>query len=167
MKRSPPAGSPTSFQDNSLSHWVKLAFITMRRELDASLREAGLTVPQWRALGVLFHTPGATHSDLVRQLEIEAPSVTSLVNGMQRKGWVKQERSETDARAKRLFLTSSGRRILGTARSACSPVETRMEGALPAADRAALKRLLRAVIDRMHGDRIVPRPPLTLTSKSK
>jgi len=150
MKRSLLAGSPTSFDDDSLSHWVKLAFTAMRRELDASLREAGLTVPQWRALGVLLHKPGATHSDLVRQLEIEAPSVTSLVNGMQRKGWVRQERSETDARAKRLFLTPSGRRILGAARSACAPVQDRMEGTLPAADRAALKRLLRAVIDGMH-----------------
>jgi DNA-binding MarR family transcriptional regulator len=150
MKRSPPAGTPTSFDDDSLSHWVKLAFTTMRRELDVSLREAGLTVPQWRALGVLQHEPGATHSELVRQLEIEAPSVTSLVNGMQRKGWVRQERSETDARAKRLFLTPSGRRILGAARSACAPVQDRMEGALPAGDRAALKRLLRAVIDGMH-----------------
>jgi DNA-binding MarR family transcriptional regulator len=150
MKRSLPARSPTSFDDDSLSHWVKLAFTTMRRELDASLREAGLTVPQWRALGVLLQKPGATHSDLVRQLEIEAPSVTSLVNGMQRKGWVRQERSETDARAKRLYLTPSGRRTLGTARSSCAPVQDRMEGTLPAAERAALKRLLRNVIDGMH-----------------
>jgi MarR family transcriptional regulator, transcriptional regulator for hemolysin len=154
MKRSPPTRmktiTPTGLEDDSLSHWVKLAFITMRRELDTSLRDAGLTVPQWRALGVLFHKPGATHSDLVRHLEIEAPSVTSLVNGMQRKGWVRQERSEADARAKRLYLTPAGRRVLGEARSACAPVESRMEGTLPADERAALKRLLRTVIGGMH-----------------
>jgi len=135
--------------DDSLSHWVKLAFVTMRREMDASLRQAGLTVPQWRALGVLHQRPGATHSELVRHLEIEAPSVTSLVNGMQRRGWVRQERSPDDARAKRLYLTTVGRRVLEGARTACSPVQRRMEQTLAAADRAELKRLLQAVIDGM------------------
>jgi DNA-binding MarR family transcriptional regulator len=148
-KRLLPTGTPTDLEDDSLSHWVKLAFVTMRRELDASLRDAGLTVPQWRALGVLVHKPGATHSDLVRQLEIEAPSVTSLVNGMQRKGWVRQERSDTDARVKRLHLTTLGRRVLATARSACAPVQSRMEKTLAAEERADLKRLLRTVIDGM------------------
>lgn len=146
---SAPVQIPTTFEDDSLSHWVKLAFTTMRRGLDASLREAGLTVPQWKALGVLHHKPGATHSELVRQLEIEAPSVTSLVNGMQRKGWVRQERSQTDARAKRLYLTAAGKRTLLEARSACSPVQNRMEEILPAGERAELKRLLRTLIERM------------------
>src|SRR5271157_2531786 len=89
----PPRAIPGKTSDDSLSHWVKLAFMTMRREMESSLRASGLTLTQWRALGVLLHTPGPTHSDLVKQLEIEAPSVTSLVNGMERKGWVRQERS--------------------------------------------------------------------------
>ncbi len=146
---SAPLPIPATFDDDSLSYWVKLAFTTMRRGLDASLRDAGLTVPQWRALGFLLHRPGATHSELVRQLEIEAPSVTSLVNGMQRKGWVRQERSQTDARAKRLYLTAAGKRATLEARSACSPVQNRVEELLPAGERAELKRLLRALIERM------------------
>jgi MarR family transcriptional regulator, transcriptional regulator for hemolysin len=133
--------------DDSLTHWVKLAFMTMRREMESSLRASGLTLTQWRALGMLLHTPGSTHSDLVKQLEVEAPSVTSLVNGMERKGWVRQERSPEDARVKRLFLTASGRRVIETARVACAPVERRMEASLPEQERDALKRLLRLVVD--------------------
>ena len=133
--------------DDSLSHWVKLAYFTMRREMEDSLRAQGLTLTQWRALGALLHTPGTTHSDLVRLLEIEPPSVTSLVNGMLKHGWVRQERSATDARVKRLFLTTRGRHTIQSARVACAPVESRMEAALPEEDRASLKRLLRDVID--------------------
>jgi len=149
LPKTSPAAMPPGMDDDSLGHWVKLAWVTMRREMDDSLREAGLTVPQWRALGILLHKPGATHSELVRQLEIEAPSVTSLVNGMQRKGWVRQERSTTDARAKRLYLTAAGSRILAEARTACSPVQRRMEKTLHAEDLAELKRLLRTVIEGM------------------
>jgi DNA-binding MarR family transcriptional regulator len=134
---------------DTLSHWVKLAFITMRREMEASLRKSGMTITQWRALGVILHEPGATHSDLMRHLEIEAPSVTSLVNGMERKGWVKRTRSTADARVKRLSLTARGRRMIEEAEEAMGPIEERMAGTLSASDLATLKRLLHDMIEGM------------------
>ncbi|MGD0727988.1 MAG: helix-turn-helix domain-containing protein [Spirochaetia bacterium] len=66
----PTKSTPQEWNGDSLSHWVKQAFMTMRREMEASLRSSGMTLTQWRALGVLLHTPGATHSDLVQRLEI-------------------------------------------------------------------------------------------------
>jgi DNA-binding MarR family transcriptional regulator len=140
-------------ESDTLTHWVKLAFSAMRREIEASLRRSGMTVTQWRALGVLLHAPGATPSDLVRRLEIEAPSVTSLVNGMDRKGWVKRTRSTADARVKRLYLTARGRRLIEQAHEAMAPVEERMAATLTAHEQATLKRLLRTMVEGM------PQPP--------
>jgi len=136
------------FGGDSLSHWVKLAYFTMRREMESALKVQGLTLTQWRALGLLARAPeGRAHSELVKTLDIEAPSVTSLVNGMERRGWVRQERSPSDARVKMLFLTAKGRRVAETAGAACGPVERRMEAALSEQDRDSLKGLLRAVVD--------------------
>jgi DNA-binding MarR family transcriptional regulator len=134
---------------DTLSHWVKQAFLTMRREMDASLRASGLTVTQWRALGTLLHAKAAAHSDLVRTLEIEAPSVTSLVNGMERKGWVKRARSSADARVKQLSLTPQGRRVIEHAAQAMAPVEARMAATLSAGERSTLRRLLRTMVEGM------------------
>jgi DNA-binding MarR family transcriptional regulator len=133
----------------TLNHWVKLAFHAMRRELEVSLRRSGMTITQWRALGVILHKPGATHSDLMRLLEIEAPSVTSLVNGMERNGWVKRTRSTADARVKRLSLTARGRKMIQAAGEAIGPVEDRMASTLSAGEQATLKRLLRTMIEGM------------------
>jgi DNA-binding MarR family transcriptional regulator len=138
-----------SSDEDSLSHWVKLGFMTMRRELEASLRKSGMTVTQWRALGVLLHEPGATHSDLVKHLEIEAPSVTSLVDGMERKGWVKRTRSTSDARVKRLSLTPRGRRLIEDAHEPLALIDERMAATLSTGERSTLKRLLRTMIDGM------------------
>jgi len=135
--------------EDTLHHWVKLASATMRRELEAALRRSGMTITQWRALGVILHKPGATHSDLMRQMEIEAPSVTSLVNGMERNGWVKRTRSTADARVKRLSLTASGRRMIEAAGEAMGPIEDRMTATLSAGEVATLKRLLRTMIEGM------------------
>jgi DNA-binding MarR family transcriptional regulator len=136
-------------EGETLSHWVKLAFITMRREMDTSLRRTGMTITQWRALGVLLRSTGVTNSDLVRLLEIEAPSVTSLVNGMERKGWVKRTRSTSDARVKQLSLTPRGRRLIEDAREAMAPIEEHMTSTLSTGERATLKRLLRTMIGGM------------------
>ena len=133
----------------TLGHCVKLAFSAMRREMEASLRKSGLTITQWRALGVILHQPGATHSDLMRQLEIEAPSVTSLVNGMERRGWVKRTRSVADARVKRLSLTSRGRKMIAEAGEAMGPIEDRMAATLSVDEQATLKRLLCAMVGGM------------------
>ncbi len=141
------APPPSDGSDDSLTHWVKLAYLTMRKEMEASLRSQGLTLTQWRALGALLHKPGTTHSDLVHQLEIEPPSVTSLVNGLVKHGWVRQERVG-DGRSGEAPVPHHPRpQHHQSARVACAPVERRMEAALPDQDRASLKRLLRAVID--------------------
>jgi DNA-binding MarR family transcriptional regulator len=140
-------------EGETLSYWVKLAFMTMHREMAASLRQSGMTVTQWRALGVLLHSTGATNSDLVRHLEIEAPSVTSLVNGMERKGWVKRTRSTSDARVKQLSLTPRGRKLIEEAREAQAPIEERMASTLSTGERATLKRLMRTMVEGMNSPR--------------
>jgi DNA-binding MarR family transcriptional regulator len=80
-------------------------------------------------------------------MAIEPPSVTSLVNGMERKDWIKRERSETDARVKRLYLTQRGRRLIESLRKATEPVERRMVAALTDNERDSLKSLLRTLVD--------------------
>ncbi len=134
---------------DSLNHWVKHAFMAMRREMEASLRSKGMTITQWRALGVLLHAPGVTHSDLMQRLEIEAPSVTSLVNGMERKGWVKRTRSTADARVKRLSLTAQGRKLIRLAGEAHGLIEERMKEPLTPGEQTMLKQLLQKMVEGM------------------
>jgi DNA-binding MarR family transcriptional regulator len=138
---------PWEKHGGTVGHWVKLAYVAMRRELDASVRRAGITTTQWQALRVLYHMPGLTHSELVAHMDVEAPSVTSLVNGMERKGWVRRERSTTDARVKRLFLTSAGKKLTESLRRATKPVDRRLASALTERERDELKSLLRTVVE--------------------
>ncbi len=138
---------PWEKHGGSVGYLVKLAYFAMRRELEASIREAGITTTQWQALGVLYHMPGLTHSKLMEHLAIEPPSVTSLVNGMERKGWIRHERSPADARVKRLFLTAAGRRLTEKLRGATEPIERRMAAALSDAERETLRTLLRTLVD--------------------
>ncbi len=138
---------PWEKHGGTVGHWVKLAYTAMRREMAASVRKAGITTTQWQALGVLYHMPGLCHAKLVDHLAIEAPSVTSLVNGMARKGWIRQVRSDADGRMKRLFLTPQGKRLIEGLRKATEPIERRMAAALSDGEREELKNLLRTLVE--------------------
>ena len=126
--------------------------MAMRREMEATLRAAGLTMTQWRALGVLRHVASATPTDMGRALEIEPPSVTSLLKGMERNGWIKRARSSTDARVTHVAITARGRRLVEQAGEVTAPVEARLAATLSAPERATLKRLLHALVEGMGQD---------------
>ncbi len=91
--------------------------------------------------------------------------MTSLVNGMERKGWVTQKRSADDARMKQLSITPRGREMIESVREATSPVEKRMAATLSPGELATLKRLLRTMIEGMQKSRRAR--DLTFTLKSK
>ncbi len=138
---------PWEKHGGSVGHLVKLAYTAMRRELDAHVRKAGLTTTQWQALGVLYHMPGIPHTELVAHMAIEPPSVTSLVNGMERKGWIKRERSEADARVKRLYLTPKGHRLIESLKKVTEPIDRRVAAVFTESEQESLKSLLRTLVE--------------------
>jgi DNA-binding MarR family transcriptional regulator len=52
-----------------------------------------------------------TFTDLAEMLDVTKPSVTAIVNLLQRKGYVKRQQSQTDRRAYHIVLTEAGQRI--------------------------------------------------------
>lgn len=125
---------------------VKIVYTALRRELERLARQAGLTAAQWSALGVLYHFPGATNADLEAILLIERPSVTSLIQGMEQKGWVVRVDDPEDGRSKRIYLTESGKTLAEQTRSFADAADGSVLGALTGDERAELRRLLEKVI---------------------
>ncbi|MCA0754799.1 MarR family transcriptional regulator [Paenibacillus sp. N4] len=83
--------------------------MAIRRRIETELRPLGLTPQQSQALHLLEMTPGATNADMEEQLFIDKSSVTSLVNGMAKRGWVVRRDHAKDARRKQIYLTEQGR----------------------------------------------------------
>ncbi len=125
---------------------LKIVYTAMRRELEKLARGEGLTSAQWSALGVLHHFPGATNSDLEAILLVERPSVTSLIKGMERNGWVVRKDNPADARSKQFFLTEAGRDLAERTRSFAEEADRRVLGGLTENQRSELRELLVEVV---------------------
>ena len=106
------------------------------------MRPLGLTHTQWSALGVIRHFPGISPSQLEPILMIERPSVTSLLNGLTRKGWIIRKDHPKDGRYKLIYLTDAGMKLAEETQHFTSVVEERIKEGMTADEFESLKTLL-------------------------
>lgn len=121
---------------------VKIAHITLRRQLEERLRETGLTHAQWNALAVIRHFDGITASQLERILMVERPSVTSLLNGLEKRGLVVRREHPEDGRYKLLHLTEAGRRLAEQTAHFTREIEDRVKAGMTEEEFETLRALL-------------------------
>jgi len=121
---------------------VKHAHVTLRRKLEEDLKEFGLTYAQWSALTAIRRSGVATPSELELILMIERPSVTSLINGLEKRGLVTRREHPDDARSRQIFLTEAGRELADRTEGLTSAAEEKVKAAMTPEQLDALKRLL-------------------------
>ena len=121
---------------------IKTGYITLRKEVEEQLRPSGLTHTQWSTLGVIRHYPGITPSQLEPILMIERPSVTSLMNGLVKKGLIIRKDHPQDGRYKQIYLTEAGLKIAEETEQLAVLVEERVKEGMTTEEFETLKALL-------------------------
>jgi len=112
LPRSQPARG-TDRTEASFRAFVK-AWGAFRGVMEAYFARFGLSGGQWGILRSLHEAErnGETslrQNDLAERLLVRPPSITSVVDGLERLGFVARRRASSDRRAKQVSLTSKGR----------------------------------------------------------
>lgn len=84
----------------------------MKRQMDVTTEFGSLNISQIQTLVFLKENDGANMTDLATFLQIELPSVTSLVNKLVRKDLVQRLADRSDRRVVRIELTKTGEKLL-------------------------------------------------------
>ena len=92
----------------------------LRRNFDRRLQSLGLTQAQWRAVAHLSRNEGMTQAALAEILEVQAITLTRLIDRMQSAGWVERRAHPSDRRAVQLYLTGKCQPILAEMQSRAS-----------------------------------------------
>jgi DNA-binding MarR family transcriptional regulator len=100
-------------------HSAAIHLLRRVRKVD---EESGLSAARLSALSVLVFGGPTTIGELARVEQVSAPTMTRLVQALERDGLIVREAHEADARAVRLRATPSGREILERGR-ACRVAE--------------------------------------------
>jgi DNA-binding MarR family transcriptional regulator len=94
-----------------------LTFGLLERVMQPYFAQFGISGSQWGVLRALARAedegaPGMRLTDLGQRLLIRPPSVTGVVDRLQRAGLASRDDSPTDLRSKRVVLTNKGRQLV-------------------------------------------------------
>ena len=84
-----------------------------RQKLDARLKPMGLSQAKWRTLMHLSLAEDAlTQTEIAGRLGVEEPSVVTLLNRLEKEGWVTRKSSARDRRCKMVLLGRRAERVI-------------------------------------------------------
>src|SRR6476469_5848031 len=106
------------------------------------IRERELSHPQSFVLGYLVQNPGAIQRDIARVSRTSASSVSSLLQGLERRGLVERRTEEGDERSKRVYATEAGTELIAGFDTAMAAANETILAPLDRAERATLHALL-------------------------
>lgn len=93
-----------------LSHWLKRAYLAMTAYVNDLLRPHELTYSQWQVLSLVGkRAPApATQREVQNCLRVEAATLTGVIDGLVRRGWLLRRENAADRRVNELLLTEAG-----------------------------------------------------------
>jgi len=117
----------------------------------------GLYKAQGFALLFLSHYEGVPQTEIARCLHLSPASVTSMLQRMERDGWVERRPDATDQRVSRVYLTARARSLQTVAAATFRELEQEVSSALTPTEEEELRALLLKVharlVEHMPADR--------------
>jgi MarR family transcriptional repressor of mepA len=109
------------------------------------VRSRELTREQAFALGFLEQNPGSMQRDIAAMTRTSAASVSSLLQGLERRGFIERRTEPGDERSKRVYATTSGTDIIAGFEEAMTAANDTILAPLDDAERETLHALLEKV----------------------
>ncbi len=98
--------------DGSIGFLLARTARSMKRALDTRLTQHNLTATQYIVLSVLCGEDGISLSQLGQRLYFDNPTITGIIDRMERDGLVERRRIADDRRVISIFLTHKGKALI-------------------------------------------------------
>lgn len=126
----------------TISYLIAWVGRSHRSRIDAALAELGLHVGQEIVLLQLWAENGLTQSELVERMQLEPPTLTKMLQRMEKAGLVERRRDLQDARVCRVYLTKRGYSLQEPVNRCWMTIDERLLSNLTLEEQLLLRRLL-------------------------
>lgn len=113
--------------------------------LGAGLLDGEITLAEARVLYEIAHGDGLLAADLVKILGVDFGYLSRILAAFDQRGWLKRQRSESDARKSHLTLTAKGRKVFATLNQQARDEVAKLLQPLPPHQQQELQTRLRQV----------------------
>ena len=103
--------APRFSADKHVGTALRETFRLFAQSVSDNVSGLGLSLNMWFVLRSLWEVDGLTQVDLAARLDVTPAAMVGILNSLEGLGLVVRKRSDTDGRAYRIFLTSTGRSV--------------------------------------------------------
>lgn len=136
--------------EKSVGFLLNRAARSMKRGLEARLAEYGITATQYVVLALLDREDGLSQTQLADRLSFDNPTVTGVIDRMERDGLVERRRTSDDRRIINIFLSGKARTILSDINTIAEEVNALALEPYSNKEKAALNNMLTAIWKNMN-----------------
>jgi DNA-binding MarR family transcriptional regulator len=138
--------------NDRLAHLVKHAARGLARALQMRLTEHAVSYGHWTFLRILWESEGLTQRQLSDQAGVMEPTTFSALNAMEQRGYVVRRASPRNRKEIHVYLTPKGRALKGKLVPLAEEVNEVALRGVAAADIAATRRTLLALVANLAAD---------------
>jgi DNA-binding MarR family transcriptional regulator len=140
--------------NDRLAHLVKDAMRGLGRALQMRLAKYSVSFGHWTFLRILWETDGLTQRELSEQAGVMEPTTFSALKAMEKLGYIVRKRMPDSRKKVYVFLTPKGRALKAKLVPFAAEVNEVAIRGIAAADLAATRRSLLAVIENLARDEL-------------
>ena len=132
---------------DSVGYLMRRILSAVACAVERELEPTGLTHAQWVPMFKIYTQQGATVAELARACELDAGSMTRLLDRLEAKGLCRRERSSADRRVVNLSLTPQGSAVAEQIPAALSRVQNACLAGFERDEWLLLKSFLARILD--------------------
>ncbi|MFC5065562.1 MarR family winged helix-turn-helix transcriptional regulator [Actinomycetospora atypica] len=126
---------------------LRLATARAEEMGEAALRDEGISGREYGVLELLAHRSPRSQIDLGRELHVDRTTGASLLAGLEARGLVRRTVDPANRRANLVTLTAAGEALRARASDVLAACDDRFQARLSGEERAAMRRMLRSLLD--------------------
>jgi len=139
--------SPSALQAH-LGYWLRYVSNSVSHAFARRMEARGVTVAEWVLLRQLHDVENLPPSRLAERIGMTRGAVTRLADRLIAKSLLTRMADPGDGRAQKLALTAKGRRLVPQLAALADANDAEFFDELPPADRAALLRILKGLVEK-------------------
>lgn len=152
--------APSGKKQTSTYHLILLQSKSNRivKTLTSSaLKKYKLSYVDWALLGLLFEGQELCYGSLAEELGVEPSFVSVLVEGLQKKGYIRQKKNASDKRVKFVALTKKGQSLIPNVEESLRKTLDSVFGSISASDLARFTHVMELIsrLDKEQIDEVV------------
>ena len=124
-----------------IGYQLRLAHVAVFRDFERTVGDLGISPGRVGVLVLVNGNPGITQSRLAEAVGLDRSTLVPVLDGLERRGLI-ERRQGKDRRTNGLWLTPSGKRLLGRVRRRIAVHERRMVSGMSDKERDQLVALL-------------------------